>query len=59
MKRKRIVPAGTFDSMTYRGYVIQLNMFNGVFYISRGGHHISSAKTLDEAKRMIDEVLVP
>lgn len=59
MKRKRIVPSGTFDSMAYRGYVIKLNMFSGVFYISREGHHISSAKTLDEAKRLIDEVLAP
>lgn len=38
----------------YKGYLIKLNPMNGVYYISKGGHHIGSAYSLEAAKAEID-----
>ncbi|MHA1169957.1 MAG: hypothetical protein ACTSRU_19180 [Candidatus Hodarchaeales archaeon] len=38
----------------YKGYLIKYNLFQDMFYVSKGGSHITSAKTLEKAKKEID-----
>ena len=53
MKLKKYL---TESDKAYKGYLIKKNPFDGMFYISKGGYHISTAKTEQEAKKIIDEL---
>lgn len=41
----------------YKRYLINKNPFDGMFYVSKDGTHIASFKTLEEAKKAIDELI--
>lgn len=45
------------DTTAYKGYLIKVNPMNGYIAISKGGSHISSAKSVEEAKKIIDELV--
>lgn len=58
-KGGRIRPPMTFNSdlsQAYRGYTIKHNQVNDSFHISKDGSHISSPRSIDEAKKTIDEL---
>jgi hypothetical protein len=40
----------------YRGYLVKRNPFDGMFYVSKDGHHICACTSYDAAKHAIDEV---
>lgn len=40
----------------YKRYLVKWNHFQDLFYISKEGHHIGSAKTVAEARKIIDEI---
>jgi hypothetical protein len=40
--------------MAYKGYLIKSNPFNGVCYITKDGHNISTAYDIKHAKDIID-----
>jgi hypothetical protein len=41
----------------YKGYLIRKNPFDEMFYVSKGGSHITIVKTEQEAKKAIDELV--
>ena len=43
--------------MAYRGYLIKQAFAAGLFFISKDGHHISTAYTLPAAQAIVDELL--
>jgi hypothetical protein len=45
------------DRDSYRGYYIIKSLSASTWYISKGGHHIGSAASLADAKKVIDELL--
>ncbi len=41
-------------SFAYRGYLVKHNSFREEFYISKGGTHISTVRSKEQAKVTID-----
>ena len=41
----------------YRGYLIMVNLLNGKTWIEKQGHLISWARSINDAKEKIDELL--
>lgn len=59
-KGGRIRPPVTINSdlsQAYRGYFIKHNQMNDSFHISKDNAHISSPRSVDEAKKQIDELV--
>jgi hypothetical protein len=59
-KGGKVKPPSGDLSQAYRGYLIKhapMQGPNGQFYISKDGSHISSPRTLEEAKQQIDELV--
>jgi hypothetical protein len=50
---------GGDQSTAHKGYSIKHNMMRDEFNVSKGGFHISTHKTLDDAKDTIDRHLAP
>ena len=44
------------DRTAYKGYLLLLNPFSGIWYIAKGGTHISSADSYERAKEIVDNV---
>jgi L-lactate utilization protein LutB len=42
------------DTLAYRGYLIHYGIAGTVTNVSKNGHHICFARTLVEARRVID-----
>lgn len=42
------------DDTPYKGYLVRLNPFDGLYRVSRDGFHIATATTPDEARNIID-----
>lgn len=50
-------PSAPSKDFAYRSYFVKYNPMRDEFYISKGGAHISSAKSAEEAKRTIDQLV--
>lgn len=46
----------TNGPIAYKGFILTRNFVDGVWYISKGGHRIGSADSLERAKAAIDEL---
>jgi hypothetical protein len=46
----------TSDEIAYKGFLIRHNKIHHIFYISKNGHSIGSAKSLEHAKHEIDHL---
>ena len=44
------------EILSYKGYIIMFGR-DDWYYVSKGGYHICMTKTLEEAKKSIDELL--
>lgn len=56
------LPSKKFDErqngpIAYRTYIITHNAIAARWYISKGGHQISSGASLEEAKQIIDGLI--
>ena len=45
------------DREGYKGYLLLLNPFTGIWYISKDGTHISSAESFERAKQIVNELM--
>lgn len=45
------------NQTTHKGYVIKSNVAGDEFYVSKGGAHIATYKSVEAAKRGIDELV--
>lgn len=43
--------------LSYRGYTVRETLIRDGWNISKDGHHIASARTADDARRIIDDLL--
>ena len=41
----------------YKGYSIKENSIRNEFYIEKDGYHIATAKSIDDAKKQIDQLV--
>jgi hypothetical protein len=54
---KKIRDLKPHDTWAYRTYLIRYDAIWRIYYISKGGHHIGSAKSLELAKKAIDQLV--
>lgn len=40
----------------YKGYLIKENSIRNEFYIEKDGYHIATAKSIEDAKKQIDQL---
>jgi hypothetical protein len=55
-EKRGVLPSGD-QSTAHKGYVIKHNQVRDEFYIQKGGQHISTHKSVDDAKQTIDRDL--
>lgn len=48
---------GSSSGEAYKGYLIRTHPITKAVWIEKGGHHISYAKSVDDAKRIIDDLV--
>lgn len=54
---RRQAPAAPQTQTAHRGYSITKNPMQGTWIITKEGHYIATAQTLDEARATIDLVV--
>ena len=47
----------SIERHAYKGYMVTPNLMKTEFYISKDGHHISSHSSIEEAHKIIDELI--
>ncbi len=56
MKRVKELLKPNDKSGAYKGYYIKHNPFQDEYHVSKEGHHVTTQKTHDAAKKAIDEI---